>query len=75
MEVTPLSGGHPLQFFEYPGEVGGIGVAHPLGHLADARRRVGHQPLGLADPLGVEQVIEGLAQVLVGGLDRCHWLT
>ena len=45
--------------------MGRIRVPHPLGHLADAQGRGGHQPLGLADAHRVELVVKGLPQVLV----------
>ena len=70
VEVAPLSGGYSLQLFEHPGEMGGIGIAHPLGHLADTQSRVLHEFLGLTHPHGVEQVVKGLAQVAVEQLGQ-----
>ncbi len=70
MQAAPFSGGDTLQLFEHPGEMGGIEIARPLGHLADAQSRVVHQPFGLANAYRIQQIVEGLIQALVEQLGQ-----
>ena len=50
--------------------MGGVGIAHLFGHLADAQGRIGHQLFGALDAYKVKQIIECLPQMLVQQLGQ-----